>query len=160
MLKDKLKLLRKDRKLKQQQISEILNVTQSAYGFYETGSREPKIDTLIKLADYYDVSIDYLVDRDKKTTPLSKEVKEVKDAMENVTKPEQEKMLNTLKSAFPEAFEKYPNGYKYPIGFTDVQSASAYLRQCEAQVFASDGKEPNDETLIMMANELYKQTNG
>lgn len=60
---DKLKTLRKEKKLTQGQIAEILNTTQTCYNYYETGKREPSVDTLCKLADYYHVTLDYLVGR-------------------------------------------------------------------------------------------------
>lgn len=59
----KLKELRKEHKLTQEQISILLNVKQNTYSQYENGVREPDIDNLIKLADIFKVSIDYLVGR-------------------------------------------------------------------------------------------------
>lgn len=156
MLKDKLKQLRNNKDLTQQQISKILNVTQSAYGFYETGNREPKIDSLIKLADFFDVSIDYLVDR-KNSTLLTEEVQEIKRAMSNVSKSEQIKMLNTLKIAFPDAFIDYPTGYKYPIGFTNVENAIEYLKQHDAWLLSEEIHEFDNDSIIMMANNLYNK---
>lgn len=55
--------LRVDADLSQRQISEILHISQRAYSHYETGSRGIPIEMLIRLADYYDTSIDYLVGR-------------------------------------------------------------------------------------------------
>ena len=58
-----LKGLRKDRKLTQQQIADEVNISQRAYAHYEKGDREPNIETMIRLADYYKVSLDYLTGR-------------------------------------------------------------------------------------------------
>lgn len=58
-----LKELRKSKNLTQNEISKEINITQRAYSFYETGKREPNIDTLIKLADFYKVSLDYITGR-------------------------------------------------------------------------------------------------
>ncbi|MDO4307577.1 MAG: helix-turn-helix transcriptional regulator [Eubacteriales bacterium] len=55
--------LRVDSDLSQREISEILHITQRSYSHYETGSRGIPIEMLIRLADYYDISIDYLVGR-------------------------------------------------------------------------------------------------
>ncbi|MDO4274650.1 MAG: helix-turn-helix transcriptional regulator [Eubacteriales bacterium] len=55
--------LRTDSDLSQRQISEILHISQRSYSHYETGSRNIPIEMLIRLADYYDISIDYLVGR-------------------------------------------------------------------------------------------------
>jgi transcriptional regulator with XRE-family HTH domain len=59
-----LKKLRKDRKLSQSDIAEFLNITANAYGHYELGKRQPNPETLVKLADFYGVSIDYILGRD------------------------------------------------------------------------------------------------
>ncbi len=59
----KLKELRILKKLRQSDIAEMLNITTVAYNRYEKGIREPNIATLIKLADFYNVTLDYLVDR-------------------------------------------------------------------------------------------------
>ena len=59
--------LRTDADLSQRQLSEILHISQHSYSHYETGSRNIPIEMLIRLANYYDISIDYLVGRtDKK----------------------------------------------------------------------------------------------
>lgn len=60
-----LKELRKDKNITQKEIAETINVTERAYCFYENGSREPAIDTLIKIAEYYNIPIDVLVGRYK-----------------------------------------------------------------------------------------------
>lgn len=59
----RLKNLRESRRIYQREIAETLGVTTRAYQFYESGRSEPNIKTLIALADYYHVSIDYLVGR-------------------------------------------------------------------------------------------------
>ena len=55
--------LRIDHGLTQKQIAEILNVKQNTYSQYEIGVLNYPIDVLIKLADYYQVSVDYLLGR-------------------------------------------------------------------------------------------------
>ncbi len=55
--------MREDKDLTQKQIAEYLMCDQSLYSKYEIGEREIPLNLLIKLADYYDVSIDYLVGR-------------------------------------------------------------------------------------------------
>lgn len=55
--------LRTDADLSQKQISDILHISQRSYSHYETGSRNIPIEMLIRLANYYETSIDYLVGR-------------------------------------------------------------------------------------------------
>ena len=59
----KLKELRKEKKQTQDDIAKLLNVAHSTYNGYEKETSEPTIETLKKLADYYNVSLDYLVGR-------------------------------------------------------------------------------------------------
>ena len=59
--------LRTDADMSQKQLSEILHISQRSYSDYETGSRNIPVEMLIRLANYYDISVDYLVGRtDKK----------------------------------------------------------------------------------------------
>ena len=55
--------IREDRDLKQKDIAKILNVSQNTYSQYETGVISLTAEVLIKLADYYQVSVDFLLDR-------------------------------------------------------------------------------------------------
>lgn len=55
--------LREDHDLSQRQLAKMLCMTQSEYWRYETGLRDIPTDILIKLADLYDVSIDYMLGR-------------------------------------------------------------------------------------------------
>ena len=70
VLKDRLKELRKARKLLQKDIAKLLNITTSAYSTYETGVALPTADTLSLLATFFGVSVDYLLDREEKSCQL------------------------------------------------------------------------------------------
>lgn len=59
----RLKELRKKRKISQLKLAMDLQLNQNAISRYETGMREADYSTLIKIADYFDVSIDYLLER-------------------------------------------------------------------------------------------------
>ena len=56
----RLKELRKEKKLRQSDVAEHLNVSRQTISKYERGEREPDYYMLIKIADYYGVSIDFL----------------------------------------------------------------------------------------------------
>ena len=62
--------LRIDSDLSQKKIGEILHISQRSYSHYETGSRNIPIEMLIRLADYYYTTIDYLVGRTDNKEPL------------------------------------------------------------------------------------------
>ena len=53
--------LREDHDLTQTKLAKMLGMSQTGYSKYETGENDIPTDILIKLADYYDVSIDYLL---------------------------------------------------------------------------------------------------
>ena len=55
--------LRTDAEMSQRELSEILHISQRSYSHYETGSRNIPIEMLIRLANYYEISLDYLVGR-------------------------------------------------------------------------------------------------
>lgn len=58
--------LREDNDLTQKQICEYLICDQSLYSKYERGEREIPLNLIIRLADYYNVSLDYIVGRSDK----------------------------------------------------------------------------------------------
>lgn len=58
-----LRNIREDRDLKQKDLAKILNVSQNTYSQYETGVISLTAEVLITLADFYQVSVDYLLDR-------------------------------------------------------------------------------------------------
>lgn len=60
---DRLRALRKDRGLTQVQMAQYLNVQQSRINRYETGASTPGPEVFIQLADFFDVSMDYLYGR-------------------------------------------------------------------------------------------------
>lgn len=62
-LSERMLQLRKSRGLKQEEAAKLSGLTAHTYRRYETGEREPAVSALWKLADFYEVSIDYLVGR-------------------------------------------------------------------------------------------------
>ena len=63
MIYNNLKSLRVDNDIKQKDIANMLNISQNTYSQYETGVIALTAEVLIKLSDFYNVSIDYLLDR-------------------------------------------------------------------------------------------------
>ena len=60
---NRLRELRKEKGLTQVELAKLLNVSDRSVGFYETGERDPDTETLKLLADFFNVSIDYLLCR-------------------------------------------------------------------------------------------------
>ncbi len=74
-MKTRIKNLREDNDLTQKQISDILNISQVAYSYYELNKRNIPLELLSKLADFYHTSIDYLVYRTDEFLPYPKQQK-------------------------------------------------------------------------------------
>ncbi len=66
-LGSKLKTLRVKNQLSRKQIAELIDVSVSMIGLYESGERLPSLPVLVKLATHYKISIDYLLDHDVAT---------------------------------------------------------------------------------------------
>ena len=61
MIIERLKKLRKEGKLTQKDIATFLNISQPAYQQFESGKKKMNLETMEKLADYFNVSTDYLL---------------------------------------------------------------------------------------------------
>lgn len=83
---EKLKLLRNKRGLSQKELTDRLNLNRSTYARYETSTTQPDYDTLKKLADFFDVSTDYLLGHDKPVDEMSEDEinEEIKEIMKEV----------------------------------------------------------------------------
>ncbi len=60
---DRIIQLKNERKLLQKDIASSVGLSLRAYQYYEKGQKEPTLSVLLRLADYFDVSLDYLVGR-------------------------------------------------------------------------------------------------
>jgi transcriptional regulator with XRE-family HTH domain len=63
MFGDRLKEIRKRNNLTQEELATILGVSRSSVAKYEANERYPEIDLIVKAADYFCISVDYLLDR-------------------------------------------------------------------------------------------------
>ena len=66
MIYENIRNLREDNDKKQIELAQYLNVKQTTYSKYELGKINVPIEVIIKLADYYDVTTDYLLGRTNK----------------------------------------------------------------------------------------------
>lgn len=67
MIFENIRNLREDHDKKQQELADYLNIKQTTYSKYELGKINIPIEVFIKLADYYGVTIDYIVGRNDET---------------------------------------------------------------------------------------------
>ena len=63
---NKIKNLREDSDMTQTDVAKLLKISQRAYSHYERGDREMSLESIVHIADYYDVSVDYLLGRTNK----------------------------------------------------------------------------------------------
>lgn len=84
MFQIKLKQLRENNGLSQRAFAEIFGIAQSTVGMWESGKREPDFTTVQKIADYFDVSIDYLLGREEEQLPElnNKDQKEIQKILD------------------------------------------------------------------------------
>ncbi|WP_400246232.1 helix-turn-helix domain-containing protein [Niallia sp. JL1B1071] len=101
---ERLRYLRKSAKISQQTLGNAMNVTKVSISGYETGNRKPDTDTLQKLADYFDVSIDYLLGRS--------ETKETRATYHSKT---MEKEITIKEATILTQLQKYPTLYDHLI---------------------------------------------
>ncbi len=79
MIKNRIKKLRKENDLSQRALAKKLNLSPSTIAMYETGDRKPDSDTLQKIANYFNVSVDYLLGNTDERSPAHK----IKQALSN-----------------------------------------------------------------------------
>ena len=68
-METRIKSLREDNDLTQRQLSNFLNISQVAYSYYELNKRSIPLELLVKLVDFYNTSVDYLLYRTNIITP-------------------------------------------------------------------------------------------
>ncbi|MCF3941602.1 helix-turn-helix domain-containing protein [Oceanobacillus alkalisoli] len=84
MLKDRLILLRREKGYSQYEVAERLGFSRGKLANYEQGTRQPDYDTLEIIADFYDVSTDYLLGRTD--NPSFPQEEEQEDSLEQINK--------------------------------------------------------------------------
>ncbi|MDR4943067.1 helix-turn-helix transcriptional regulator [Bacillus wiedmannii] len=103
MFGTRLLTLRKERKLRQEDMAKQLGIARTTYAMYEQGNREPDYDTLIKLATFFEVSIDYLLG----TTEIRK-ITDVED-------PELHQWIKDIKNAHPQKREELKRFWEFIV---------------------------------------------
>jgi len=102
-----LKTLREDRDLKQEDIAKYLNVDRSTVGKWENNSSKPDFEKLIKIANFFNVSTDYLLGKTDNTTDeqyyLNGETRQI--AQEIKDNPELRALFDASRNATPEDLE-------------------------------------------------------
>lgn len=103
LLGQRIKYLRNEHKMTQEELGKVVHVTKVSISGYENGTRKPDTETLQKIADFFDVSIDYLLGRTDKKNYFDLTEKDEKDIAKQL-----EKMLDTMDDGTALAFDGEP----------------------------------------------------
>ena len=106
MIGDMLKQLRKNNKQTQQDLADFLGISRGTYAHYEINRREPDAATLIKLADYFHVSVDVLLSH-KPVCDQSKEISGVALSTEETELLHKYRQVDPAKRASIQNFVNY-----------------------------------------------------
>lgn len=157
--------LRKEKGVKQDEIAELLNVKRATVANYETGKRAPDYETIIKLADYYGVSCDYILRgvtsefaNIHSTTGLSGRAIEILKDMNEI---EDIDFLNLINYLIEETnFKKYDEeSYKIEqsliykliqyLFYASPKNNKEYVVTSEGNVLLKDDADENDLQLLL-----------
>jgi len=123
---ERLKALRRDKAVTQKSMAEYLGMREQAYQMYEYGKREPNHETTIKLADYFNVSLDYLVGRSANPEVAGYTRTKFAERLE---------ILRIKKDVTKRTIAKYLE-----------------IHERTYQMYENDKREPSQEDLIKLAN--------
>ena len=147
--------LRKERGLSQKQAASDLNISQALLSHYEKGVRECGLDFLVRAADYYDVSTDYLLGRTVQRTPStvgelpdSDDIRHLKGNM--INQINRKLLMNTTTVIYDLLAQ---------MGSKRLTNAvSNYLMCAEYQVFRGiySAEETNSQTMFSLDKNRYK----
>lgn len=97
----RLREIRESSKKTQTEVAKYLGVTRQAYNNYELGNRQLNPDLLNKLAEYFNVTTDYLLGREEKTAPLEPSLTEkqqlILDLAEQLSDEDAKKLIDYAK---------------------------------------------------------------
>lgn len=93
-----LKELRKAKNLTQEQLAEKLNISGRTVSRWETGNSMPDISLLVELAEFYNVSIPEIIDGERKSGTMEKDVKEIAEKMSDYAGTEKETLIKNIRS--------------------------------------------------------------
>ena len=152
--------LRKERGLSQKQVAADLGISQALLSHYEKGIRECGLDFLVKAADYFEVSCDYLLGRTVQRRlasvsaddlPESDEIRHLKGNM--INQINKKLLMNTTTVIFDLLAQ---------IGSKRLTNAvSNYLMSAEYQIFRTiySAQEQNSQTMFSIDRNRYKNLN-
>lgn len=115
MFSKRFKELRKERKLSQAKVAEDLNMSQATIASWEAGSRMPLTDMIPQIADYFQVTTDYLLDvpeseQHDNLTIQTEEAKILAAGIDKLPEKQRKMALNVVKTIFAQYSEYFEKG--------------------------------------------------
>lgn len=95
-----MKKLRKEKEITQEQLAERFNVSRRSVSRWETGNNLPDLDTLIEMADYYEIDLRELLDGERKSERMNEEIKETVLKVAEYTTKEKDVKRKKLNKCF------------------------------------------------------------
>jgi transcriptional regulator with XRE-family HTH domain len=96
----RLRELRLRRKISQEEVARHIGITRSAYSHYEINNRQPVYETLIKLAAYFDVSLDYIIggahSNAKAELPFTSDTREILSLFQHMSQEQRKKSITLI----------------------------------------------------------------
>ncbi|WEK55773.1 MAG: helix-turn-helix transcriptional regulator [Candidatus Cohnella colombiensis] len=123
---ERLRALRLKRKLSQEEVARHIGITRSAYSHYEINNRQPVYETLIKLAAYFEVSLDHIIGgtptgqlQSPPDIPNSQKTRELLDMLKPLSEDQRQKSIDLLIELMKQE-SRFVNGDKpsYPASLS------------------------------------------
>lgn len=109
---NRIKQLRNENQINQDVLAKLLGLEIAGISKLETGRVPLKDEYIIKLANYFNVSTDYLLGKSNERNPKQSDIPEIRQierGAKNMTQKDREKMVNMVMAAFEEAFNEESN---------------------------------------------------
>lgn len=145
-------LLRKEKKLSQKQVANDLEISQALLSHYEKGIRECGLDFLIKIADYYDVSCDYLLGR----TP--QRYNDIMDVSDDTSKAKKDAVSQIVNKKLIQNTQSVLYEYLVKIGNRKLSNyVSNYLMLATYNMFRKvySANESNPQDMFAIHKDVY-----
>jgi transcriptional regulator with XRE-family HTH domain len=103
---EKLKELRKEKGISLKELGSVIGVAESTMSLYENGKRQPDYETLLKLAEYFDVTVDYLLRGNSNFERLPEELIILNRSAKKMSPEKRKKLLEMARVMFKEEFDE------------------------------------------------------
>lgn len=103
---EKLRELRKEKGISLKELGAAMGVAESTMSLYENGKRQPDYETLLKLAEYFNVTVDYLLRGNDNSECLLEELVILNRKARNMSPEKRQKLLEMARVMFKEDFDE------------------------------------------------------